>query len=86
MAIKLCDEYCEGCRYYRLFSPSLYACHYTYDTDMSRGCPAGTGCVRRILLTPEERAADLAARKSITYGGESVFEDVIVPPRKGRKV
>ena len=64
---------CEGCRYYRKLGnvdAPLKACHYCYDTGISRGCPPeecdkkerrGRGGVRKAPLP-------IAPRRKRTQG------------------
>lgn len=60
---------CKGCKYYRHLGnvdAPLKACHYCYDTGISRGCPPeecdkkkeqGRGGTRKVALTiaPKKR-------------------------------
>jgi hypothetical protein len=64
---------CDGCKYYKSMNnigPPLKACHYCYNTEISRGCPPeecdkkerrGRGGVRKAPLP-------IAPRRKRTQG------------------
>jgi hypothetical protein len=59
---RVSEATCKGCVHYRRLSDShvaygIYACHYCFDTGVSRGCDI-IGCTRKrspASLTPAER-------------------------------
>lgn len=57
-----CDKYCWECRYYICFSDY---CNYRYETYKSRGCPAGEGCIRRILVRQKRESRGTPAEPFI---------------------
>lgn len=44
----LCDETCRNCIYVSTLSNNSVVCNYILVTGNRRGCPAGSGCERRI--------------------------------------
>lgn len=55
---------CEGCfHYYGAFQVNK-CCNYIFDADACRGCPAGSGCTRKI---DESEAKRLGMRKRAVF-------------------
>lgn len=48
--MSLCDSYCEPCIYSRTNDQfGLTTCNYINVVGVSRGCPAGKGCDKRVI-------------------------------------
>ena len=48
--MSLCDSYCEPCVYSRVNDQfGLTICNYINVVGVSRGCPAGKGCDKRVI-------------------------------------
>lgn len=76
------DAYCKGCIYLGTNSMGK-ACDFNYITGQVRGCPAGTGCVRRELGTRRKFVFGIASSKHADNAKKATIESKkIGRPRK----